>query len=68
MPISDNLRGAIYMMVAMAAFTLNDSAMKAATQTLPLWQAIAMRGLLTLMPLAHDRVGDRWIALCDAAA
>ncbi len=52
MPISDNLRGAIYMMVAMAAFTLNDSAMKAATQTLPLWQAIAMRGLLTLIPLA----------------
>jgi drug/metabolite transporter (DMT)-like permease len=52
MPISDNLRGAIYMMIAMAAFTLNDSAMKAATQTLPLWQAIAMRGLLTLGPLA----------------
>jgi drug/metabolite transporter (DMT)-like permease len=51
MPISDNLRGAIYMMVAMAAFTLNDSMMKAATQTLPLWQAIAMRGLLTLGPL-----------------
>lgn len=51
MPISDNLRGALYMCVAMAAFTINDSMMKAATQTLPLWQAIAMRGLLTLGPL-----------------
>ena len=51
MPISDNLRGALYMCVAMAAFTINDAMMKAATQTLPLWQAIAMRGLLTLGPL-----------------
>lgn len=51
MPISDNLRGAVYMCVAMAAFTINDSMMKAATQSLPLWQAIAMRGLLTLGPL-----------------
>lgn len=51
MPLSDNLRGALYMCVAMAAFTINDAMMKAATQTLPLWQAIAMRGLLTLGPL-----------------
>lgn len=51
MPISDNMRGALYMCVAMAAFTINDAMMKAATQTLPLWQAIAMRGLLTLGPL-----------------
>ena len=54
MPLSDNLRGALYMTIAMAAFTINDSLMKAATSTLhlPLWQAIAMRGLLTLGPLA----------------
>ncbi|MEY4981834.1 MAG: hypothetical protein RIR62_100 [Pseudomonadota bacterium] len=51
MALSDNLRGALYMNVAMAAFTLNDTAMKAAMQHLPLWQAIAMRGLLTLGPL-----------------
>lgn len=51
MAISDNLRGALYMNVAMAGFTLNDACMKAATQSLPLWQAIAMRGLLTLGPL-----------------
>lgn len=51
MPISDNLRGALYMNVAMAGFTLNDAAMKAVMQHLPLWQAIALRGLLTLGPL-----------------
>ncbi len=53
MPLSDNLRGALYMTIAMAAFTINDSLMKAATSTLnlPLWQAIATRGLLTLGPL-----------------
>ncbi|MEY4695915.1 MAG: hypothetical protein RIT14_343 [Pseudomonadota bacterium] len=51
MPLSDNLRGALYMNIAMAAFTLNDSAMKAVTQALPLWQAIALRGALTLGPL-----------------
>jgi drug/metabolite transporter (DMT)-like permease len=53
MPLSDNLRGALYMTIAMAAFTINDGFMKAATSTLhlPLWQAIATRGLLTLGPL-----------------
>lgn len=51
MQLSDNARGAIYMMVAMAAFTLNDTAMKALTQDLPLFQAIAMRGLLTCLGL-----------------
>jgi drug/metabolite transporter (DMT)-like permease len=53
MPLSDNLRGALYMTIAMAAFTINDGMMKAATSTLhlPLWQAIATRGLLTLGPL-----------------
>ncbi len=51
MQLSDNARGAVYMMVAMAAFTLNDTAMKALTQGLPLFQAIAMRGTLTLCGL-----------------
>jgi drug/metabolite transporter (DMT)-like permease len=53
MPLSDNLRSALYMTIAMAAFTINDGMMKAATSTLhlPLWQAIATRGLLTLGPL-----------------
>ncbi|MDP2080161.1 MAG: DMT family transporter [Pseudotabrizicola sp.] len=51
MQLSDNARGAVYMMVAMAAFTLNDTAMKALTQDVPLFQAIAMRGVLTLLGL-----------------
>ncbi len=51
MAISDNLRGALYMNVAMAAFTLNDTAMKAAAQTMPLFEAIALRGLITTLGL-----------------
>lgn len=51
MAISDNMRGALYMNVAMAAFTLNDTAMKAATQTVPLFEAIALRGLITTVGL-----------------
>lgn len=51
MAISDNMRGALYMNVAMAAFTLNDTAMKAATQTVPLFEAIALRGLVTTIGL-----------------
>lgn len=51
MPLSDNTRGALYMCVSMAAFTLNDTGMKALTQDLPLFQSIAMRGLLTLTGL-----------------
>ncbi|MCR9152443.1 MAG: DMT family transporter [Rhodobacteraceae bacterium] len=62
MAISDNMRGAGLMMAAMAGFTLNDAFMKAVTQTLPLYQAIFLRGLLTLallVPLAHVTGGLR---------
>ncbi|AXQ94410.1 DMT family transporter [Cereibacter azotoformans] len=48
MQLSENLRGALAMSVAMAAFTVNDALMKAVTQTMPLFQAIALRGLVTL--------------------
>lgn len=48
MLLSDNLRGAAFMMVAMASFTLNDACMKAITEDVPLFQAIAMRGVLTV--------------------
>lgn len=51
MQISDNARGAIYMNVSMAAFTLNDTAMKAVSQTMPLFEAIALRGVLALAGL-----------------
>jgi drug/metabolite transporter (DMT)-like permease len=47
MALSDNLRGALYMNLAMAAFTLNDAGMKAATETLPLFAAITLRGAMT---------------------
>ncbi|MGB8814092.1 MAG: DMT family transporter [Paracoccaceae bacterium] len=49
--MTDNARGALYMNIAMLAFTLNDSCMKAVTQTMPLFQAITLRGLLTTAAL-----------------
>jgi drug/metabolite transporter (DMT)-like permease len=51
MPLSDNLRGALFMAIAMAAFTINDMFMKLITQDLPLFQAIALRGALTVAAL-----------------
>ena len=51
MPISDNLRGVIYMNVSMLAFTVNDSFVKAVTETLPLYQTIALRGGIATMAL-----------------
>jgi drug/metabolite transporter (DMT)-like permease len=50
-PVSDNTRGIIFMALAMATFTVNDSFMKAATQLLPLSQAIVIRGVMTLAAL-----------------
>jgi drug/metabolite transporter (DMT)-like permease len=49
--ISDNLRGAIYMGVAMAAFTLGDTAIKLVTETVPLFQTIALRGGISVTVL-----------------
>ena len=49
--ISDNLRGALYMNVAMAAFTVGDATMKLVTETLPLFQTIAMRGAVSVAVL-----------------
>lgn len=47
-PLSDNLRGAGFMMIAMAAFTLSDACMKAVAAQMPLYQAVTLRGLVTL--------------------
>jgi len=52
MALSDNLRGAGLMTAAMLAFTLNDTAMKAVTETFPVIEAIALRGAVTLTALA----------------
>ena len=80
MAISDNLRGVIYMNVSMLAFTVNDSFMKAATQTLPLFEAIALRGIvsfaalliiaqvmgsLRLWPAPRDRAIIGWRSLAE---
>jgi drug/metabolite transporter (DMT)-like permease len=51
MALSNNSRGILYMVVAMATFTLNDTLMKLATETVPLSQAIAVRGTLTVLAL-----------------
>lgn len=48
MPLTDNSRGILTMCASMAAFTFNDACMKAATQALPLMQAIAIRGTLAV--------------------
>lgn len=48
---SDDMKGAALMIAAMAAFTLNDACMKAATTELPLFQAIFLRGSLTSLVL-----------------
>jgi drug/metabolite transporter (DMT)-like permease len=51
-PLSENGRGIAFMCISMLAFTLNDAAMKAATETLPLFQAIFLRGLVSTLGLA----------------
>jgi len=49
---SDNLTGAILMMASMAAFTLNDTFMKAMAGQVPLFQLLFLRGLLTTAAVA----------------
>ncbi len=46
MLLSPNARGILVMSAGMAAFTFNDTCMKAVTQGMPLMQAIALRGTL----------------------
>lgn len=45
-PLSDNVRGALWMTASMAGFILNDALMKAVSADLPLFQAIFLRGLM----------------------
>ena len=44
--LSDNMRGAAFMLLSMTAFTLNDACMKALGDELPLFQAIFFRSIL----------------------
>jgi drug/metabolite transporter (DMT)-like permease len=50
-PLTENLRGILLMCASMAAFTINDTFMKSVTQTLPLYQAIGLRGLIAVVGL-----------------
>ena len=50
--MTPNSRGALLMMLSMAAFTFNDACMKAMSDQIPLFQAIFLRGLLTSPILA----------------
>jgi len=75
MALSDNMRGIFYMNLSMLAFTVNDTFIKVATQSLPLFQTIALRGALAtlallllarltpgalqLWPQGPDRIKDR---------
>ncbi|MGH1479214.1 MAG: DMT family transporter [Geminicoccales bacterium] len=46
---SSNLRGAIYMMLSMAGFVLNDTLMKSMSDDLPMFQAIFLRGVVATL-------------------
>ncbi|MGH1426249.1 MAG: DMT family transporter [Pseudooceanicola sp.] len=45
--MTDNMRGAVYMMGSMALFTLNDTCTKLLSDHVPLTQVITLRGFLT---------------------
>lgn len=47
MAFTDNTRGAGLMVLAMAAYTFNDTAMKSLAGEIPMFQAIFIRGALT---------------------
>lgn len=49
--MSDNLRGAAFMCATTLFFMLNDSLIKAATEHVPLFQAIALRGTMIMLGL-----------------
>jgi S-adenosylmethionine uptake transporter len=51
-PLSPNLKGALYMTLSMAAFTVNDACVKLVAETVPLFQVIFLRGLGTTIMLA----------------
>ena len=44
--LSENTRGALYMMASMAGFSLNDALIKSVADDLPLFQAVFLRGLV----------------------
>lgn len=77
---SDNLRGTLLMIASMATFTCNDAVIKAVTQTLPLYELVAIRGaavLAMMVAVAQIQQGglrlsvarqDRWPLVLRTAA
>ena len=66
---ADNLRGAAFMMISMAAFVVNDALMKSLAGEIPLFQAIFVRGLFATLlvgALAWSRGVARMSALAPA--
>lgn len=60
----DNLRGTLLMVLSMAAFTCNDATIKAVTQELPLYEAVALRGMAVLIfMIALARIQGRGVRL-----
>lgn len=67
---SDNIRGAVYMMLSMAGFVLNDTLMKSLSADIPMFQAIFLRGIVATLltgALAWHRHA-LWYRLNGAAA
>lgn len=62
---SDNARGIAFMAVAMFAFTVNDAMMKLIAQSLPMAQAVVLRGALTvcLLVMLARATGQLHLAL-----
>ncbi|MDW6023697.1 DMT family transporter [Mesorhizobium sp. BAC0120] len=52
MPLSNNLRGAIYMSIAMAGFTANDTLTKFVSESMNMGQVMLIRGLFATMLIA----------------
>ena len=44
--LSDNTRGALFMMASMLGFSVNDALLKSVADDLPLSQAVFLRGLV----------------------
>ena len=51
-PISDNMRGAAFMSITMAAYVANDTVMKLLSEYLNLYQAMFLRGIFTSLMIA----------------
>lgn len=69
MKLTDNARGILLMCGSMLAFTVNDGFMKVVSQSLPLFQAIALRGImstLALLVIARLLTGHLRLLPCGA--